>query len=148
MLGDLLMINSETFSAYNPFDDSDYMSEQMLSYFKDKLQELHKQIIEKEEAISLNLLETSIRVPDRTDQGTNEELLNQSYMFHEHGNHLQQEIELALQRIDEGVYGYCEETSDPIGLKRLLAVPYTRYCLKIQGDKEEEQKRIMGGSLF
>lgn len=138
------MINSKALSVYDPFDDCNYMSEQMLGYFKDKLQELRKQVIEKEEAISLSLVETSVRVPDRADQGANEELLNQNYMFQEHENRLQQEIELALQRIDEEVYGYCEETGDPIGLRRLLAVPYARYCLKVQGNKEQERKRIMG----
>lgn len=134
------MTNAKAFSNYDSLDDSGYLSEEMLEYFKYKLKELHEQVIKKEEAISLNLTEVPIRVPDRMDQGANEELLNQNYMFQEHENHLQQEIESALQRIDEGVYGYCEETGDPIGLKRLLAIPYARYCLKVQEHKEQDKK--------
>jgi DnaK suppressor protein len=137
------MINSKALSAYDPFDEGDYMSEQMLGYFKDKLQEILKQVIEKKEAISLSLVKTPIRIPDRADQGANEELLNQNYMFQEHETRLQQEIESALQRIDKGDYGYCEETGNPIGLRRLLAVPYARYCLKVQENKEQERKKIM-----
>jgi DnaK suppressor protein len=134
------MTNAKALSNYDLPDGSDYLSEEMLNYFKDKLKELYEQVIKKEEAISMSLTEVPIRVPDRVDQGANEELLNQNYMFQEHENHLQQEIEDALQRIDEGVYGYCEETSEPIGLKRLLALPYARYCLKVQEHKEQHKK--------
>ncbi|MGV8948872.1 MAG: TraR/DksA family transcriptional regulator [Candidatus Paracaedibacter sp.] len=134
------MTNAKALSNYDLPDGSDYLSEEMLDYFKDKLKELYEQVIKKEEAISMSLTEVPIRVPDRVDQGANEELLNQNYMFQEHENHLQQEIEDALQRIDEGVYGYCEETSEPIGLKRLLALPYARYCLKVQEHKEQHKK--------
>lgn len=138
------MPNATTLSSYNSLDKSDYLSEEMLNYFRHKLNELYEQVIKKEEALSLSFTEVPIRVPDRVDQGANEELLNQNYMFQEHENHLQQDIESALQRIDDGVFGYCEETGEPIGLKRLLAIPYARYCLKVQEHKEQDKKEPWG----
>lgn len=138
------MPNATTLSSYNSLDESDYLSEEMLNYFRHKLNELYEQVIKKEEALSLSFTEVPIRVPDRVDQGANEELLNQNYMFQEHENHLQQDIESALQRIDDGVFGYCEETGEPIGLKRLLAIPYARYCLKVQEHKEQDKKEPWG----
>lgn len=138
------MACAKTLSAYDLLNDSEYMSGQMLNFFKDKLQQLHEEVIEKAESISVNLAEAPLRAPDRMDQGTNEEFLNENYTFQEHENHLQKEIESALQRIDERSYGYCEETGDPIGLKRLLAIPYARYCLKVQEAKEQTTQHALG----
>ncbi len=50
------------------------------------------------------------------------------------------EIDAALRRMDEGLYGVCETCSKPISQKRLLALPYTRFCIKCQ--EEEEKKRL------
>lgn len=135
------MINFETISSYHPSNDPEYMSEQMLNYFKDKLQKMDKQLLEKEEVISLSLVDAPNREPDHVDQGTNEELLIQDFMFQEYEDQLRHEVESALQRINDGTYGYCEETGNPIGVKRLLVVPYARYCLEIQNLKEYERKR-------
>ncbi|MBM3633652.1 MAG: TraR/DksA family transcriptional regulator [Alphaproteobacteria bacterium] len=137
------MINLDALSSYDPFNDPEYMSEQMLCYFKDKLEKMHKQVLAKEEAISLSLTEAPNREPDPVDQGTNEGLHNRDFMFQEHEDQVRHEIELGLERINEGIYGYCEETGEPIGVKRLLAVPYTRYCFKAQDFKERKMKKII-----
>jgi DnaK suppressor protein len=83
------------------------------------------------------------READHTNHGTNEELHIQDFTFQEHEDQLRHQVELALKHIEEGTYGYCEETGEPIGVKRLLVVPYARYCLKVQKYKEDERKRLM-----
>jgi DnaK suppressor protein len=131
-------------SSYDPLNDPHYMSGQMLNYFKNKLMEMHTDILKKEKAISLSLADDANREADPTNQGVNEELHIQDFTFQEHEDQLRHEVELALKHIEEGIYGYCEETDEPIGVKRLLAVPYARYCLKIQKYKENERKRLTG----
>jgi DnaK suppressor protein len=132
------MVNFKILSSYNPLNDSQYMSEEMVNYFKDRLMQMHADILKKRASISLSLLGTPHREPDRIDQATNEGLHIQDFMFQEHGDQLLHELESVLKRIKDGTYGYCEETGKPIGVKRLIAVPYARYCLKVQKYKEQE----------
>jgi DnaK suppressor protein len=139
------MINAEAPLSYDPLNDSEYMSKQMLNYFKDKLERMDKEILKKEASISLSLVDDPNREPDHVDQGTNEEIHIADFSLQEHEDQLRQEVELALKRIKEGTYGYCEETGEAIGVKRLLAVPYARYCLKVQEHKEQERKRLAKG---
>lgn len=136
------MVSSDKLSSYDPLKDPKYMSEQMLNYFKDNLMHMHQAILKKEESISLSLIDAHYREPDEVDQGTGEELHMEDFIFQEHEDQLRQEIELALERIENGTYGYCEETSEPIGVKRLLVVPYARYSLKTQKYKENMRKKL------
>jgi DnaK suppressor protein len=139
------MMNPETLPSYDPVDDPAYMSKEMLNYFKDNLMRMDQELLRKEGSISLSLIDAPNREPDNVDQGANEELRSENFAFLEHKDQLRHEVESALQRIDEGTYGYCEETGEPIGVKRLLIVPYARYCLQVQNHKEEERKRLTRG---
>jgi len=125
-------------STYNPLNDSVYMSDQMLAYFKNKLLKMHQKIIKEENAISLSLVDAPNRDSDPIDRGSNEELAGDKFTFQEHEDHIRHEIEAALERINTRIYGYCEETCEPIGVKRLLAVPYARYSLSVQTHKEKD----------
>lgn len=138
------MINSQTLSHSHLIEESDYISEQMLNSFKETLQKMHQQVLQKEEAISLSLINEPIRVADSIDQSTNEKQHYEDFMVQEHEDQLRHEIELALKKIENGTYGYCEETEDPIGLNRLLALPYARYCVAVQAQREEVRKKRVG----
>jgi DnaK suppressor protein len=138
------MINSQTVSNSHVVEESNYISEQMLHFLKESLQKMRQQILQKEEEISLSLINEPIRVADSIDQSANEEQHYEDFRVQEHENQLRHEIELALKKIENGTYGYCEETDDPIGLKRLLALPYARYCVKVQAQKEQALKRLAG----
>jgi DnaK suppressor protein len=138
------MVNEQVLNVSPSFDTYEYISEEMLTYFKEYLQKKHEEILQKEEAISFSLLNEPIRMADSLDQSSSEEIHHEDFMIQEHEDYLRHEIESALQRIEEGTFGYCEETGDPIGLKRLIAVPYARYCLKVQEHKEQAVKRMLG----
>jgi DnaK suppressor protein len=131
------MINSQEHSSYNPLEDSTYLSEEMVNYFKNQLMQMHADIVKKDAEIFLSYLDNTNREPDRIDQATNEGLHMQDFIFQEHGSHLRHEVEFALMRIEDGTYGYCQQTGEPIGVKRLLVVPYALYCLKVQKYKEK-----------
>lgn len=136
------MLKSETNPSYDLLNDPEYMSVQMLLYFKDKLMQMHNEMLEREKMISLSLLDAPSQEPDLVDRGANEELHIEPFSYLEHEDQLRHEVESALQRMNEGTYGYCEETGEPIGVKRLLAVPYARYSLKVQKYKEDQNKRL------
>ncbi len=136
------MLKPEASSSYDPLNDPEYMSAEMLLYFKDKLMQMHNEMLEREKLISLSLLDAPNQEPDLVDRGVNEELRIEPFSYLEHEDQLRHEVESALQRMNEGTYGYCEETGAPIGVKRLLAVPYARYSLKIQKYKEDQKKRL------
>jgi len=123
--------------SYDPLNDSEYMSDKMVAYFKDRLTQMSVNLFNKEKSISLSMVDSPNREPDHVDQGINEELLNQDFTLQEHEDKLRHEVEAALERIDDGTYGYCEETDMPIGVPRLLAAPYARYCLEVQEQKEQ-----------
>ena len=122
-------------------ESSEYMSEDMLNYFKLELELKRDQILQKEEAISTSLMEEPIRMADSVEQSANDGQHHEDFLIQDHEDSIRQEVEAALQRIEDGTFGYCEETGEPIGIKRLLAVPYARYTIKVQESKEEERKR-------
>ncbi len=126
--------------GYDPLEDPEYMSDHMRQYFKNKLSLMLHDLLKKEQIISLSLMDASHREADHIDQGASEELRYNQFAFQEHDNLLLREVEEALERIHDKTYGYCEETGDPIGIRRLEAVPHTRYCLKVQQDKEQTSK--------
>ena len=128
----------QSISGYSPLNDSEYMSPEMVRYFKDKLNAMHKEVLAKEKAIAQNLLEDTCREPDPLDRSVTEELCNTDLTLHEHEDHLRREIEEALQRLDDDSYGYCEATDEPIGVRRLDVMPTARYCLAVQEKKEAE----------
>lgn len=134
-------ISSKLPAGYDPNKDQNYISADMCCYFKKKLEDMRQKILEKENSISLNLVNSTTQEPDPVDQGTTEDLHYGDLVFQEHEEHLRQEIESALQRIKDGTYGYCEITGKPIGVKRLLLVPTARYCIKVQEKIEKENKR-------
>lgn len=114
------------------------MSEQMLTYFKQILTTLYQEILNKEKEIAESLME-SYKEPDRIDQSVKEEQNNVTVAYQEHEGQLLHEVENALERINNKTYGYCEETGEPIGLKRLLSIPYAPYSLKVQEYKEKQE---------
>jgi DnaK suppressor protein len=77
------------------------------------------------------------REPDFVDRAVTEELIYDDFMFQEHEHKILIEINAALALIEEGSYGYCQETGEAIGLKRLESVPTTKYSLEAQKKKEK-----------
>jgi DnaK suppressor protein len=78
--------------------------------------------------------------PDEVDRSSYEENIQRSQIVLAGKKNLQFEVREALKRIDEGTYGICEETGEPIGYKRLLAQPWTRLSLEAQQELEMRRK--------
>ena len=122
--------------GYNPLEDPTYMSPDMRSFFKTRLNSILEKIITEEKDIRLDMVDYPASVPDNVDLGKLEEIKSQEFLDLEHEGELRREVEDALQRIEAGTYGYCQETGKPIGVKRLLAYPMARYIISIQQNKE------------
>lgn len=127
-------------SDYNPLNDPIYMSSRMRQYFQEKLQKELQKLLEEESFLAESLSEVAHREPDFVDQSVEERLRFNNYAHLEHEQHLRSDVESALQRLDDGSYGYCVATGKPIGIERLIAAPYALYCFDVQTEKEEQGK--------
>ena len=87
----------------------------------------------------MNLRETTV-APDPTDRATIEEEHALELRTRDRERKLLKKVEAAIRRIDEGEYGYCEETGDPIGVARLMARPTATLSLEAQQRRELKQK--------
>ena len=82
--------------------------------------------------------------PDEVDRSSFEEEMQRTQLVLDGRKILQYEVIEAIKRMDEGTYGVCEETEEPIGVKRLNASPWTRLSLEAQQDLEKRKKNRMG----
>lgn len=125
---------------YNPLSDPTYMSSQMKQFFKNKLEEERKRLNQTESFYAASPdLDTSHPQADLIDQSTIENISQTHRAFYTHEKLLSRQIERALQRLASGNYGYCIVTGDPIGVERLMAAPYTPYCLEAQENQEKQK---------
>ena len=123
-------------------DESDYMNERHLAYFRQKLLDWQEDIINNalETAQNLHDQETT---SDPADRATQEEEYALSTRIRDRERKLLSKIQASLRQIDEGTYGYCSETGDPIGLKRLDIRPTTTLSVEAQ-ERHEAWKKLQG----
>ena len=127
--------------TYIPKEKEKYMCAKHLAYFKQKLTDWKSDLVKaNNEALynsSLDDNSTSADIVDQassyTDKSVEMKALNRS-------RKLIAKIDLALRRIKDGTYGYCEETGEPIGLKRLMARPVATLSIAAQEKHEKEEK--------
>jgi DnaK suppressor protein len=119
--------------------DSAYMNEDQLAFFKYRLQRMEQELLANAGETTEHLRETVI-VPDPADRATIEEEHALELRTRDRERKLLKKVQSALQRIDGGDYGYCEETGDPIGIPRLLARPTATLSLEAQQRRELKQK--------
>jgi DnaK suppressor protein len=119
--------------------DSAYMNEDQLAFFKHRLQRMEQELLANAGETTEHLRETVI-VPDPADRATIEEEHALELRTRDRERKLLKKVQSALQRIDSGDYGYCEETGDPIGIPRLLARPTATLSLEAQQRRELKQK--------
>ena len=118
---------------------SHYMNAEQLAFFRERLLETQKELLEKANLTSEHLREHELE-PDPTDQATIEEEYALELRARERERKLLKKIDEALRRIDEGSYGYCEETGEAIGIPRLLARPTATLTIEAQARREQKQK--------
>jgi len=119
--------------------DSDYMNERQLAFFKHRLQQMERELLQNADETTEHLRETVI-VPDPADRATIEEEHALELRTRDRERKLLKKVQQALTRIDSGEYGYCEETGDQIGIPRLLARPTATLSLEAQQRRELKQK--------
>ena len=118
---------------------SQYMSAEQLAFFRDKLLSTQRELLEKANLTSEHLREHELEA-DPTDQATIEEEYALELRARDRERKLLKKIDEALRRIDEGSYGYCEETGEPIGIARLLARPTATLSIEAQSRREQKQR--------
>lgn len=120
--------------------DSEYMNEKQMAFFRLKLQELKRGILENAGETTEHLREDTVVVPDPADRATIEEEHALELRTRDRERKLLKKIEQSIARIDAGDYGYCDETGEPIGVGRLLARPTATLSLEAQQRRELKQK--------
>ena len=125
---------------YRPSDDEDFMNPRQLAYFRKKLIDWKEDIL-KEAQDTLNTLQNEpLREPDLTDRASSETDWSIELRTRDRQRKLISKIDAALRRIEEGEYGYCEVTGEPISLGRLEARPIATMTVEAQEAHERQEK--------
>lgn len=120
--------------------EDQYMNDVQLAYFRLKLDQLRNGILANAGETTEHLREDTVVVPDPADRATIEEEHALELRTRDRERKLLKKIKQAIDRIDSGDYGYCEETGEPIGLGRLMARPTASLSLEAQQRRELKQK--------
>ncbi len=131
--------------GYSPSPKEEYMSPKQLEYFRQKLLQWRDELIEESRETISNLRDEVRDVGDEAERATRETENSLELRTRDRYRKLIKKIDQALHRIDEGEYGYCEETGEEIGLARLEARPIATLCLDAQ-ERWELRQRQMGDS--
>ena len=127
---------------YKPTQKEKFMNAKMKEYFKNKLLDWKNELL-KESSQTLNNLQSDNEAKaDITDRASEEIDRSFELRTRDRERKLINKINSALQRIEDGSYGYCEETGEPIGLKRLEARPVATLSLEAQEMHEKAEKRL------
>jgi len=127
--------------TYVPKESEKYMCEKHKVYFKNKLTEWKKDLVRtNNEALYNSSLDDNSTSADIVDQASSYTEKNVEMRAINRQIKLISKIDSALKRIKDGTYGFCEETAEPIGLKRLMARPVATLCIAAQEKHEQEEK--------
>jgi DnaK suppressor protein len=119
--------------------EKDYMNEAQLAFFRDLLTRMRDDILRKADETVEHMREVD-NVSDPADRATVEEEHTLELRTRDRERKLLKKIEQAIDRIDAGEYGYCDETGEPIGIARLLARPTATLTIEAQERRERLQK--------
>ena len=134
----------KTSKKYKPTKKEKFMNSKMKEYFRLKLLDWKKNLL-KESSQTLDKLqkEENSSKPDITDRAAEEIERSIELRKRDRERKLINKIDEALKRIKDGSYGYCEETGEPIGIKRLEARPVATLSLEAQEMHEKKEKKII-----
>lgn len=127
-------------SDYLPTDDEPFMNERQQHYFRTKLLAWKDDILAEARDTLATMQDETVNHPDLTDRASSETDRSIELRARDRQRKLISKIDSAIRRIDEGTYGYCEETGEPIGLKRLDARPIATLSLEAQERHERREK--------
>jgi DnaK suppressor protein len=131
--------------GYTPGSDEDYMSDRQVEYFRRKLTAWRDELLEEYDDTRREMEAGGSTGADFADQASRETDMGLELRNRGRERKLLAKIDQALERIKDGVYGFCSETGQPIGLKRLEARPIATLCIEAQERHEEmERKGFVG----
>ena len=125
---------------YRPSDEEPFMSERQREYFRRKLNLWKGEILREAQGTLVALQSENENHPDFADRASSETDRAIELRARDRQRKLIAKIDDALARIDDGTYGYCEETGEPIGIQRLLARPTATLTIEAQERREMKQK--------
>jgi DnaK suppressor protein len=134
------MAGEATDDGYRPSDDEVFMSERQKEYFRRKLINWKNDILKEAQGTLSQLQSEHENHPDIADRASSETDRAIELRARDRQRKLISKIEAAIARIDDGSYGYCEETGEPISLKRLEARPIATLSLEAQERHEKAEK--------
>ena len=127
--------------GYVPSEKEEYMNPKHIEFFKRKLLAWKLELIDEAQETLDHLKEEKLNEPDPTDRAMAEIETASELRSRDRYRKLITKIDHALERIEDGTYGYCEETGEPIGLKRLEARPVATLSIEAQ-ERHEKHKKL------
>ena len=126
---------------YKPSDSEPFMNERQIEYFRRKLIAWKEDILRESKETISHLQDENHILPDVADRASSETDRSLELRTRDRQRKLISKIDSALKRIEDGSYGYCEETGEPIGLKRLDARPIATLSIEAQ-ERHEKRERV------
>ena len=133
---------SRGFKPYQPKRGEEYMSSGQLEHFRQILLAWKRELMEEVDRTMLHMKDDAANFPDPNDRATQESEFGLELRTRDRERKLLKKIESALGRIEDGSYGYCEETGDEIGLRRLEARPVATLCVEAQERRELAERQF------
>jgi DnaK suppressor protein len=127
--------------GYAPTDDEPFMNARQREYFRARLLEWKEDILVESRGTISNLQSETNSLPDMSDRATSETEKSIELRTRDRQRKLISKIDEAMRRLDDGSYGYCEETGEPISLQRLMARPIATLSLEAQ-ERHERRERV------
>ena len=132
---------TEKTKNYRPTEKEPFMNERQREYFRAKLLSWKDEILREAKATLLQLQDENQNHPDLADRASSETDRAIELRARDRQRKLISKIDAALHRLDDGTYGYCEETGEPIGIKRLEARPIATLSVEAQ-ERHERRERV------
>jgi DnaK suppressor protein len=127
-------------AEYEPCEDEPFMCERQKDFFRQKLSTWRESLLDESRCTLVQMQQDTQNIPDLADRASAETDRALELRTRDRQRKLIAKIDGALRRIEEGTYGYCEETGEPISLKRLSARPIATLSLEAQEMHERQEK--------
>jgi DnaK suppressor protein len=140
--GDVLTAPIHGISPYQPKRGEEYMGDEQLEHFREILNAWKRELMYEVDRTVHHMQDEAANFPDPNDRATQESEFGLELRTRDRERKLLRKIDSALARIDDGSYGFCEETGEEIGLKRLEARPVATLCLEAQERRELAERQF------
>jgi DnaK suppressor protein len=137
-----LLAGPRNVKPYVARKDEEYMSKQQLDHFRRILASWKQDLMQEVDRTMLHMKDEAANFPDPNDRATQESEFSLELRTRDRERKLIRKIDEALKRIDDGSYGYCLETGEPIGVKRLEARPVATLSVEAQERRERREKQF------